>query len=77
MSDFISRLLERYANETNEEYRKLYADVADEIERLNILIERSRTRTLSEIIQYLESEGHGIPAEKVRAAFLSQEGHDV
>jgi Lar family restriction alleviation protein len=36
-------------------------------------IEEARTKTLTEIVQYLESEGHGIPAEKVRAAFDAPE----
>jgi len=36
-----------------------------------------RQAAIAEVVSYLESEGHGIPAEKVRAVFLSQEGHDV
>ena len=53
---------------TNDAFNKMDADAA-EIARLSALVDTIRTKTISEIIQYLESEGHGIPAEKVRARF--------
>lgn len=51
-----------------EDYRRQLL-LADALMHAVSLVDTTRTKTLIEIIQYLESEGHGIPAEKVRARF--------
>lgn len=58
-----------------EDYRRQLL-LADALMHTVSLVDTTCAETISEVVRYLESEGHGIPAEKVRVTFDAPAGSD-